>query len=270
MTPGGGAVRSSAAARIGLSPSVARSLTPCPSVGGGAHRPRTTACPPSPPPSLRPLPFPSEGVPTEPPDCPCLTAPRRVHAEEGNGPRRGPGASRQTPQTGGRGGGGGGEFHYFTVDNGPALPHPQKKQVTTESVLERCVSYAILAELRHMPSSGGLSCASTKACARRGAETGLSGGLGEGGWRVRTGGGKGGGGFMAVEGAAGEGGGGGLAATVICTWGLRCCATRWVPGSPLTTQPTPTAAGSPATASEARRLTSNGRRLSAPQNYMVR
>ena len=36
-------------------------------------------------------------VPTEPPDCPCFTAPCRVHTEEGNFPRRWPAASKWTP-----------------------------------------------------------------------------------------------------------------------------------------------------------------------------
>ena len=35
--------------------------------------------------SPRPLPFPREGVPTNPPDGPCFTAPCRVHTEDGWG-----------------------------------------------------------------------------------------------------------------------------------------------------------------------------------------
>ena len=75
-------------------------LKPSPSGGGGAHRPLTPgltpSCPPSPGLAYPPFPFPREVVPTQPPDCPCLTAPCRVHTEEGNGPCRWPGASRRT------------------------------------------------------------------------------------------------------------------------------------------------------------------------------
>ena len=38
--------------------------------------------------SPHPLPFPREVVPTQPPECPYLTARCRVHTEEGTGPRR--------------------------------------------------------------------------------------------------------------------------------------------------------------------------------------
>ena len=56
------------------------------------------SCPPSPSAwptltPLHPLPFRRETVPTQPPDCPCATAPCRAHAEEGTGPRR---ASQRT------------------------------------------------------------------------------------------------------------------------------------------------------------------------------
>ena len=44
-------------------------------------------------------------MPTEPPDCPCFTAPCRVHTEEGKCPRRWPGASKWTLSGGGGGGG---------------------------------------------------------------------------------------------------------------------------------------------------------------------
>ena len=47
-------------------------------------------CPPPPVsfPSLLPFPFPREVMPAERPDCPCFTAPCRVHTEEGHFPRR--------------------------------------------------------------------------------------------------------------------------------------------------------------------------------------
>ena len=73
------------------------SLEPFPSVGGGAHRPLGPQCPASPClacPYLHTLPFPREVVPTESPDCPCFTAPCRVHMEEGNCPLCWPGASK--------------------------------------------------------------------------------------------------------------------------------------------------------------------------------
>ena len=77
------------------------SLEPSPSGRGGAHRPLTPSCPPSPGlayPHLpyTPLPIPPEGVPTQPPDGLCLTAPCRVHTEEA-GPHRWPAASKWTP-----------------------------------------------------------------------------------------------------------------------------------------------------------------------------
>ena len=87
------------------------SLEPFPSAGGGAHRPRTTMCPPSlclsSPSLLTPPSFPLGGCAL---DFPCFTALCRVHTEEANCPRRWPGASKWTPHTGGgeRGGRGGG------------------------------------------------------------------------------------------------------------------------------------------------------------------
>ena len=61
--------------------------------------------------SVFPFPFPWSVAPTDPPDFPCFTAPCRVHTEEGNGPRRWPGASKHlapppSPHPGGGGGGG--------------------------------------------------------------------------------------------------------------------------------------------------------------------
>ena len=50
--------------------------------------------------SLHALPFPWYVVPTEPPDCPGFATPCRVHTEEGNGPRRWPGAPKRTPPWG--------------------------------------------------------------------------------------------------------------------------------------------------------------------------
>ena len=52
------------------------------------------------------FPFPCSVVPTEPPDLPCFTSLRRVHAEEGKCVRRWPNASKRTSQ-GGKGGWGG-------------------------------------------------------------------------------------------------------------------------------------------------------------------
>ena len=60
------------------------SLEPSPSAGGGAHRPLTAECPPSPSawPVLTLLLPPSislgEAAPTDPQDCPCSTARRRI------------------------------------------------------------------------------------------------------------------------------------------------------------------------------------------------
>ena len=81
-------------------------LDPPPSAGG-ARRPLTP--PPPSVPSLplclaypHPLPSPREVAPTQPPDCPCSTAPCWVRTEE-DCPRRWPGASQWTPGGGGRG-----------------------------------------------------------------------------------------------------------------------------------------------------------------------
>ena len=60
-----------AAAPIGLSPPCAHPLPAWPVLT-----------------SVRPLPFPWEGVPTDPPDCPCFTALCRDHTKEGCSPRR--------------------------------------------------------------------------------------------------------------------------------------------------------------------------------------
>ena len=57
--------------------------------------------------TLLPFPFPWSVVPTEPPDLPCFTSLRRVHAEEGKCLRRWSGASKRPSQAGGEGGGGG-------------------------------------------------------------------------------------------------------------------------------------------------------------------
>ena len=80
---------------------------------GGSMQRRATALSPllSPPcvlplptvPSLLPFPFLWSVVPTEPPDFACFTALCRVHTEEGNIPRRWPGASKRSSQTGGEG-----------------------------------------------------------------------------------------------------------------------------------------------------------------------
>ena len=51
--------------------------------------------------TLLPFPFPRSVVPTEPPDLPCFTSLRRVHAEEGKCLRRWPGASKRPSQAGG-------------------------------------------------------------------------------------------------------------------------------------------------------------------------
>ena len=51
--------------------------------------------------TLLPFPFPWSVVPTEPPDLPCFTSLRRVHAEEGKCLRRWPGASKRPSQAGG-------------------------------------------------------------------------------------------------------------------------------------------------------------------------
>ena len=82
-------------------------LEPSSSVGSSAHRPLTPPlCPPSPClPSLRPLPFPWEAVPTEPPDCPCFTV--------------GGGGGGHGQRFGGPGGGGG----ACAVD-GTTVPSP--------------------------------------------------------------------------------------------------------------------------------------------------
>ena len=51
--------------------------------------------------TLLPFPFPWSVVPTEPPDLPCFTSLRRVHAEEGKCLRCWPGASKRPSQAGG-------------------------------------------------------------------------------------------------------------------------------------------------------------------------
>ena len=73
------------------------------------------------------IPFPSEGVPPEPPDGPCSTAPRRDHAEEGNGPRRGPGAFRRSPPNRRPRGGGGGSSTTSPSTTSLAAPSPRAR-----------------------------------------------------------------------------------------------------------------------------------------------
>ena len=101
---------------IGLSPPCVLPLPPCPIFPSlfpfpfpwpfppQAVVPLTTLCPSSSSlpnlPSLLSFPFPWSVVPTEPPDFPCLTALCRVHTEEGNRPRRWPGASKRSSRTG--------------------------------------------------------------------------------------------------------------------------------------------------------------------------
>ena len=77
------------AAPIGLSPlAAALPWTPLPPEAAAPICLSTPSPPAWPnPTSLPTRPFPWDGVPTEPPDCPCLTSLCRVHAEEGNGPR---------------------------------------------------------------------------------------------------------------------------------------------------------------------------------------
>ena len=90
MTPGGIAV-CSGRAYWPLATCPCPFLAPSPSAGGGAHRPLIPSRPPSPclayPHSpTHPLRFARSVVPTEPPDCPCFTAPCRLHTEEGHWP----------------------------------------------------------------------------------------------------------------------------------------------------------------------------------------
>ena len=96
------------AALIGLSPlAFVLSLNPFPpqaAVPIGLTPPRALDLPVGPVLfSLHTLPVPWLVVPTKPPDCPCATALCQVHTEEGSGPCHWPGASRQTPHTGGGG-----------------------------------------------------------------------------------------------------------------------------------------------------------------------
>ena len=95
------------AAPIGRSPFAALPLDPFPPqavVPIDLSPPFVLPRPPCPIlPSLLPFPFPWYVVPTEPPDFACFTALCRVHTVEGNSPRRWPGASKRSSQTGGEG-----------------------------------------------------------------------------------------------------------------------------------------------------------------------
>ena len=91
--------------------------------------------------SLRPFRSLNEWCQRSPQDCPCFTAPRRVHTEEGNGPRRQPGASQRTPlphrrYVGAGGGAGGGRGCWALTHPPPNLT--QRHNMENESFGRLC------------------------------------------------------------------------------------------------------------------------------------